>query len=83
MSVYRLGYDRPVWAIVKGQDMNLSRRAQIQKAIDIIEQTMEEEQEAYDNMPEAFQGGEQGEKAQMACDGMGQAVDELMNVLER
>ena len=62
--------------------MNMIRRAQLQKAIDIIEQTMDEEQEAYDNMPEAFQGGEQGERAQTACDGMSQAVDELTNVLE-
>lgn len=48
--------------------MNDTRRRQLKKAADlleqakaIIEQVMEEEQEAYDNMPEGLQNSERGE----------------------
>lgn len=48
--------------------MNKLRRKQIAEAIDLIEQAMsileqvkDDEQEAFDNMPESLQGSERGE----------------------
>lgn len=49
--------------------MNYERRKELKKAIDLIEQAKEiislvaeQEQEAYDNLPESLQEAEQGEK---------------------
>lgn len=49
--------------------MNYERRKELRKAIDLIEQAKEiislvaeQEQEAYDNLPEGLQEAEQGEK---------------------
>ena len=49
--------------------MNYERRKELKKAIDLIEQAKEiislmaeQEQEAYDNLPEGLQEAEQGEK---------------------
>ena len=51
--------------------MNAERRKLLTKAIelineakDLIAQAAEGEQEAYDNMPESFQMGDKGDKAQ-------------------
>lgn len=43
-----------------------------------IESVRDEEQEYHDNMPESFQTGEKGEKAQAAID----ALDEAINTCE-
>jgi hypothetical protein len=43
-----------------------------------LESLRDEEQEYYDNMPEAFQYGEKGEKAEAAIE----ALDDAMNSLE-
>jgi len=37
----------------------------------------DEEQEAYDNMPESFQGGEKGEKAQECISAIEDAISSL------
>lgn len=49
--------------------MNKERRKQLDRsfvlinaATDIIQSVMEDEQEAYDNLPESFQNGERGEQ---------------------
>ena len=49
--------------------MNKQRRKRLEKsyglideAMEIIQDVMDEEQEAYDNLPESFQNGERGEE---------------------
>ena len=49
--------------------MNKPRRKKLEKsynlideAMEIIEEVRDEEQEAYDNLPESFQNGERGEE---------------------
>lgn len=51
--------------------MNKARRKELEKAFDlcceaqeILEVVKEEEQEAYDNLPESFQNGQRGEEMQ-------------------
>jgi hypothetical protein len=79
--------------------MNDARRKQL-KAIKTlgsqVEQLIEEmksalvevqeaEQDAYDNMPESFQNGERGEKAQAAIDAISNAdsdLDDMVTSLE-
>lgn len=67
--------------------MNAARR----KKLDEINQTLaearaeletvrDEEQEYYDNMPESFQSGERGAKAQEAIDAMETVIDDLENI---
>ena len=60
--------------------MNKIRRTEIDKIIARLEELkagvetlQEEEQEYYDNMPEAFQCGEKGEKAEEAISEIGRA----------
>ena len=72
--------------------MNNDRRARIQALIDKLEGIKEdidfikdEEQESYDNMPENFQAGERGDKAQEAIDNLDYAysqIDEVREYLE-
>ena len=72
--------------------MNNDRRARIQALINKLEDIKEdidfikdEEQESYDNMPENFQAGERGDKAQEAIDNLDYAysqIDEVREYLE-
>lgn len=69
--------------------MNKDRRAEIAKAVALMEEAQgiletckDEEQEYYDNMPESFQNGEKGSAAQeatsaleCACDSLTEAID--------
>jgi polyhydroxyalkanoate synthesis regulator phasin len=64
--------------------MNNKRRESITKLIgqidDLksqIETLTEEEQDAYDNMPESLQGGDKGDAAQTAIDALESAVGSL------
>lgn len=64
--------------------MNKERRAEITKAVSlmqdalgIIETVAGEEREYYDNMPEAMQGGEKGEKADEDAGNLEQAQSNL------
>lgn len=56
--------------------------AELKEQVDLI---MEEEQEALDNMPESFQEGEKGERAQAAIEALENAssafeeVDQYLN----
>lgn len=71
--------------------MNKVRRKRLAEAIDLInqakgilEEVKDEEQEAYDNLPESFQYGERGEQMQEYIDSMNEAyenLDEMENTL--
>lgn len=45
-----------------------------------LETLRDEEQEYYDNMPESFQNGERGQKAQEAIDAMETVIGDLENI---
>jgi Mg2+ and Co2+ transporter CorA len=64
--------------------MNATRRKEISKALELISQAQqiiqaasEQEQEYFDNMPEAFQDGEKGQRASDVADGLGDVAMEL------
>ncbi len=64
--------------------MNAARRksldaifAMIEEAKSQLETLRDEEQETYDNLPESFQNGEKGEKAQTAIDAMESAISNI------
>lgn len=67
--------------------MNNARRKELEKALekigeakDIIQNVLDEEQEAFDNMPESFQTGERGEKMTDAIYEMDNAISNLEDV---
>ena len=69
--------------------MNNTRRkeidkltAQIEEIKEAIEALRDEEQEAFDNMPESLQDGERGEKMQSAIDALEYAADDLQECLD-
>lgn len=69
--------------------MNNARRkeidkltAQIEEIKEVIEALRDEEQEAFDNMPESLQDGERGEKMQSAIDALEYAADDLQECLD-
>ena len=69
--------------------MNKERRGrindlleQVQEIQAEVERLQDEEQEYYDNMPEAIQGGERGEIASAAIDNLSSAYDSLDEVIE-
>lgn len=47
-----------------------------------IETLMEDEQNAYDSLPESFQNGEKGEAMQNAIDQMSEAIDNVQNAMD-
>jgi hypothetical protein len=68
--------------------MNTKRRAEIASFIseleDIIsraETIRDEEQDAYDNMPESLQSSDRGEQSYSSCDSLSNAVTELESAL--
>lgn len=70
--------------------MNKQRRKEIEKAQDIIleakdmlESAMEEEQDAYDNLPESIQDSERGEEMQSYIDILQEVVDNLYDVYDQ
>lgn len=69
--------------------MNKTRRQQlnelaekIRELNDEVETLRAEEQDYYDNMPESFQDGEKGERAQDAIDAMDEALEYLDNAAD-
>ena len=69
--------------------MNKERRGRINDLLERVqeiqaevERLQDEEQEYYDNMPEAIQGGERGEIASAAIDNLSSAYDSLDEVIE-
>lgn len=77
--------------------MNNTRRAQLRKAIElmneaqgIIEEMLQEEQEAYDNMPEGLQESERGEamsdniyEMEETYDSLGDLVNTIEDIVDR
>lgn len=75
--------------------MNKKRRAEIAAVVadlagfpsiegarDRLEDLQREEQEFYDNMPESFQNGDKGEKAQSAADKLQECVDKAQEIID-
>jgi hypothetical protein len=54
----------------------------LRAAIAMIEGVMAEEQDAFDNMPEALQSGEKGDKSQAAIDGMLEAMEAIQGAID-
>ena len=52
----------------------------IASAKEIIEEVKEEEQEAFDNMPESLQGSERGEEMEGYIGDLENAADDLDNI---
>lgn len=64
--------------------MNKARRRELERAIvlmdkarEILEEVLEQEQEAFDNMPESLQCSERGEQMEEYIATMEEAVDNL------
>jgi hypothetical protein len=64
--------------------MNKQRRAEITKAVDmieagkaILENVRDEEQDTFDNMPESLQGGEKGTAMEEAVSNLDEAISNL------
>lgn len=64
--------------------MNKARRKELSKAAEmlrdaysIIESCKDDEEEAYDNLPESFQDGERGGEMQEYIDTMEEALDQI------
>ena len=69
--------------------MNKARRKQIQQAIarleELVQNILNDEQDAYDNMPENLQGSERGmesEEAQENLEAAIEALEEAISCLE-
>jgi hypothetical protein len=67
--------------------MNAERRKKLSEAwvkiadgLSLIEEVLSDEQEYYDNMPQSFQEGEKGQKAQDAVSELEGVVDTLQQV---
>ena len=69
--------------------MNNARRKEIEKITadleaikELIEALQEEEQDAFDNLPESIQYGERGDKMQSAIDNLEYAADNIQDCLD-
>lgn len=62
--------------------MNKARRAELRKALDIISAVKDEEQEAFDNLPESFQDGEQGARMEEIIADLEECADLVEGVTE-
>lgn len=74
----------------KGIGMNKERRIRLKEIIDNIEKikgklrdVLNDEENAFDNMPENLQSSMRGEESQEAIDYMEEAVDILEEVIEQ
>ena len=61
--------------------MNNARRFKIQKAIDLLDEVITDEQDAHDNLPESLQDSTKGEKMDEDLDSLQEAKDSLEGVL--
>lgn len=64
-------------AIAAAVELIEAARAAVAEAIDAVEAIRDEEQEYYDNMPESFQDGDKGSRAQEAIDYLDNAHSDL------
>ena len=60
--------------------MNADRRSRIEKAKVEIQDILDAEQSAFDNLPENFQQGEQGDKMQEVINSLEEAVSALEGI---
>lgn len=70
--------------------MNKQRRKELEEAVRLLEEAystieiiMEQEQEAFDNMPEGLQESERGEQMQENIDNLDSCLSDLENVKEQ
>lgn len=70
--------------------MNKDRRGRIQAILDEIDtlrsslsDIADEEQEAFDNLPEGLQGAERGQAIESCAEGLQEAVDSLQEAVDR
>jgi hypothetical protein len=63
--------------------MNKDRRARLQSAADVIRDVMDEEQAAYDNLPENFAAADRGQNMSEAIDSMDEALNSLDEVIQK
>jgi hypothetical protein len=61
--------------------MNEVRRKELQKAASIIESVVDDEEVAFENLPESFQDGEQGQKMTETVDKLREALEEIEIVI--
>lgn len=57
-------------------------RTLIEKVDGLLQEIRDDEQEAFDNLPEALQGGERGEAMEAAMDAMDEVLSDLEGVNE-
>ena len=63
-------------SVLKGS-MNSKRRSRLQEGIDILDEVIVGEQEAFDNMPENIRDAEKGQAVEEGLDNMNEAKDLL------
>ena len=56
--------------------------AKMEEAKTLIEIARDEEQDAFDNMPEGIQTGERGQKMESAIEAMEEVIDDIENTVE-
>lgn len=61
--------------------MNHKRRVKLQKALDLLDEVISDEQDAYDNMPENLQESDKGDKVADGLDELNEAKDILKESL--
>jgi len=61
--------------------MNKARRNRLEKLIGELVEVREDEQEAFDNLPESLQSGERGEAIESAIDSIEEAMDALTEAI--
>ena len=61
--------------------MNNERRKKIQQAIDLLDEVIADEQDAYDNMPENLQASDKGDTMETGLDELQSAKDTLEEML--
>lgn len=62
--------------------VNVENIGDVDEPAELLEAIRDEESDARDNMPEAFQNGEPGERAQEAIDNLDTAVDKAKEIAE-
>jgi len=62
------------------KNMNAERRKKLDQIKSYLQAVIEDEQSAYDNLPDSIRDGEKGDQMQTAIDSMQTALDELEGV---
>ena len=64
-------------SLSEAETLLLSALDSLERAMDIIDEVRDEEEEAYDNLPEQFQDGERGEEMQEYIDTLEEIFSEF------